>query len=124
MSTHEKYAASRQPALLASEHDNYNPDALTESARIIRKVVGVASADEMAATLQVSHKTLTTWRWRKRGPPFIKIGKKIFYPLRELATWIEGERTKQRAVPRPRRIHGRSHASAFVPSSLELPVGG
>lgn len=66
----------------------------------IRNTVGIIDADEMAALLQVSHLTLTTWRWRRCGPPFIKVGKKIFYPLSEFATWIGDESARQNALHR------------------------
>lgn len=71
-----------------------------EATKVIRNAVGIIDADEMAALLQVSHLTLTTWRWRRCGPPFIKVGKKIFYPLSEFATWIGDESARQNAVHR------------------------
>ncbi|TMJ51928.1 MAG: helix-turn-helix domain-containing protein [Alphaproteobacteria bacterium] len=36
---------------------------------------------------QVSEGTLRNWRSRRIGPPFIKIGKAILYPLEELDRW-------------------------------------
>src|ERR1041385_298501 len=32
--------------------------------------------------------TLTSWRCRRVGPPFIKIGRKIFYKADSLQQWI------------------------------------
>lgn len=30
---------------------------------------------------------LAQWRWRKKGPRHVKIGRAVLYPLQELETW-------------------------------------
>jgi transposase-like protein len=39
------------------------------------------SAKELAARWGVTPHTLSQWRWNAKGPPYTKIGRKIFYPL-------------------------------------------
>lgn len=36
---------------------------------------------------QISTGTLENWRVQKIGPPFIKIGKAVLYPVAELDAW-------------------------------------
>lgn len=31
--------------------------------------------------------TLANWRAKRRGPPFVKIGARVVYPLDQLAAW-------------------------------------
>ena len=66
--------------------------------------VGLLTADEISSVLQVSTKTLTTWRWKRRGPPSIKLGKKVFYLMVDFAEWMKSEAAKQkRAAESPPR---------------------
>lgn len=46
---------------------------------------------------RIQEPTLRMWRTRKRrrGPPYIKVGQRVLYPLRELELW---ERSLQ-AIP-------------------------
>jgi len=36
---------------------------------------------------EISVGTLRNWRAMRIGPPFVKIGKAVLYPLRELENW-------------------------------------
>jgi hypothetical protein len=67
-----------------------------------REAVGLASEDEMASILQISHETLATWRTRRKGPPFIKLGKKAFYCISSFSQWINHEVERQQALKLPR----------------------
>ena len=42
---------------------------------------------------------ITRGRWRREGggPPFIKIGRRIFYPRAKLADWIRGREASSTA---------------------------
>ncbi|MBR8000354.1 helix-turn-helix domain-containing protein [Burkholderia vietnamiensis] len=40
--------------------------------------------EEAAERLRVSKNTLSNWRVQGRGPKFIKLGRKVLYPLPEL----------------------------------------
>jgi hypothetical protein len=56
------------------------------------KHLGEAAA---AKKLGVSKGTLANWRWRKYGPPFLKIGRRIEYLDSDIEEW----RTAQRQDP-------------------------
>jgi predicted DNA-binding transcriptional regulator AlpA len=68
-----------------------------QTARQVRGTVGIVNEDEMAAILQISHETLATWRTRRRGPPSIKLGKKVFYAVADFGAWVQEELQRQRA---------------------------
>jgi len=55
--------------------------------------------EQVALILGVSTKTLESWRWKKIGPRFIKVGRLARYRLADLVAYIEGlleqEVTKQ-----------------------------
>lgn len=36
---------------------------------------------ELAALWKLSHQTLTNWRHAGKGPPFIRVGARVLYPL-------------------------------------------
>lgn len=45
--------------------------------------------DETAAYLKVPARTLSSWRSRGEGPPYIKCGQKVRYDPRALDRWLE-----------------------------------
>ncbi|MEE1611127.1 helix-turn-helix transcriptional regulator [Microvirga sp. CF3016] len=47
---------------------------------------------EVAEILRVSVSTLTLWRSKRIGPPFIKIGNGVRYPEADLETYLEAGR--------------------------------
>lgn len=55
---------------------------------------GAIDNDEAAGFVNVSPKTLETWRCRGKGPSFIKYGRAVRYTRRKLISWME---TRQRA---------------------------
>jgi len=67
----------------------------------VRELVGLVNEEEMAAILQVSYATLATWRTRRRGPPSIKLGKKVFYALTDFEGWVQDEVARQRPPQAP-----------------------
>lgn len=87
------------PSLFATSPD------LTASK--IREVVGLASESEMAAILQVSEETLATWRTKRKGPPSIKLGKKVFYLVEQFGKWVMQEVERQTMPPIPRAPRAR-----------------
>ena len=56
---------------------------------------GLVRPLEAAEIVRMSPKTLATMRSRGGGPPAIKSGRRIYYPLDELATWF-ADRTVQK----------------------------
>ena len=71
--------------------------------------LGMMSPEEMSDVLQVSVLTLATWRCKKRGPPSIKLGKKIFYLFDDFAEWTRSEANKQRPNARASSPSPRPH---------------
>jgi hypothetical protein len=45
--------------------------------------------DEQAAALGLTVRTLRSWRQRGEGPPFVKVGKRVFYPIAGNAAWLK-----------------------------------
>lgn len=45
--------------------------------------------DEAAELLGLQPGTLATWRWSRKGPPYRKHGRKVWYLERELLAWSE-----------------------------------
>ena len=45
----------------------------------------------MAAFLGVTEATLADWRYRRRGPAFVKVGRLVRYRLEDLDAWLDTE---------------------------------
>ncbi|WP_456710796.1 helix-turn-helix domain-containing protein [Bradyrhizobium sp. USDA 4452] len=43
----------------------------------------------MAEILNLSIRTLQSWRLRSAGPPFVQVGRAVRYRRRDLIGWIE-----------------------------------
>ncbi len=57
--------------------------------------------EQEADALGVVTRTLRAWRQRGEGPPFVKVGKKILYPIDGNAAWLKAK--EQLPVRSPRR---------------------
>jgi hypothetical protein len=44
---------------------------------------------EVAALLRVNTGTLANWRWRRSGPPYLKVGSTVRYPRTALAAYMQ-----------------------------------
>jgi hypothetical protein len=61
------------------------------------------SERDAAEELKQSLRTLRSWRQKRRGPSWIKVGKLVFYSRGALSTWLASlERGSVRASKRPR----------------------
>jgi len=49
------------------------------------------SEEEMARKLGKSVQTLQGWRWRRKGPPYIKIGAAVRYDPVKIDAWVESQ---------------------------------
>jgi hypothetical protein len=58
----------------------------------------LVSDTEAAEILHVVRGTLATWRAQRRGPAFVKLGRRIFYTRRDLATHIAAQRREPTAA--------------------------
>jgi len=47
----------------------------------------------------VNATTLANWRSRKKGPPYIKIGADIFYPVADLEAWEQANIVRPQQKP-------------------------
>ena len=43
---------------------------------------------EMSEELQLPLSTLAQWRWQKTGPPFVKVGRHVRYPVAGYLQWL------------------------------------
>lgn len=50
------------------------------------------SEKETAAILGVKPATLQSWRWARRGPAYVKVGRLIRYRAADLAEYLEKNR--------------------------------
>jgi helix-turn-helix protein len=50
------------------------------------------SSDEAARRLHLQKNTLTAWRHRRVGPPYVRLGRRIFYRNSDLAIFIGEQR--------------------------------
>lgn len=46
---------------------------------------------ELARRWRVSHRTLERWRWRAKGPRYIKIGGRVVYRLADIEAFEAGQ---------------------------------
>jgi hypothetical protein len=73
-------------------------------APIRRLLEGYLDEDEHAAELNVVKRTLRSWRQKGEGPPYIKIGKQIFYPIAGSVAWLKAnEQTPVRSGKRAKQ---------------------
>lgn len=62
----------------------------------IRGALGLITEEQAAKVLLLnSVGTLATWRSQKTGPQFVKLGKRVFYTVNFLGTWVNEEAQRQ-----------------------------
>jgi predicted DNA-binding transcriptional regulator AlpA len=49
---------------------------------------GYMTPREVTEDLQVPESTLAQWRWLKKGPPWIKVGRHVRYPRSGYRAWL------------------------------------
>jgi hypothetical protein len=62
------------------------------AARLRRKRIapaGYTAEAETAEELNVTQRTLRAWRRRGIGPPYVEIGRRIYYPTQHREAWIK-----------------------------------
>ncbi|MGH2718469.1 MAG: helix-turn-helix domain-containing protein, partial [Actinomycetota bacterium] len=55
---------------------------------------------ELSTLLQVPVGTLYQWRFRRQGPPPIRVGRFLRYDPADVDRWLEERRTETGALPR------------------------
>lgn len=58
------------------------------------------SEAEAAGQLGVSKPTLANWRWRKYGPPYLKVGRRVEYRQDDVDAWRDAQR-RNPSEPQP-----------------------
>lgn len=59
---------------------------------VIRESLDLLTEEEFASALGVTTNTLMTWRSRREGPEYTKLGKTVFYRREDVRTWIAKNR--------------------------------
>lgn len=54
--------------------------------------------EEAAELLRQQPATLTAWRNQRRGPCYLKIGRRVFYRRADIAEWLAGQRRQPEAA--------------------------
>jgi hypothetical protein len=70
--------------------------AMTIGINIEELVPDTIIADELGQQTQ----TLAAWRNQKRGPAFVKVGRKVFYRRVDVATWLAEQRRDPKSYRR------------------------
>lgn len=68
------------------------------------------SEQEAARRTRLSRRTLQGWRARGEGPRYVKLGRAVRYPIRDLEEFVAGERrsSEPRRAQRHRRERSRT----------------
>jgi len=53
------------------------------------ETIDLENEDETALRMRMAPGTLAVWRCRRFGPPFIRVGRRIFYDPRDVSRWLE-----------------------------------
>ena len=85
---------------------------MSDTTADIYTAVGLLSPDQMACVMQVTAKTLATWRSKHRGPPSVKLGKRVFYLLPDFAKWVTEEARRQHDTKAPNKRRVKMYAAA------------
>jgi hypothetical protein len=54
--------------------------------------------EELAAEIGIQPKTLAKWANLRRGPSFVKVGRKVFYRKDAVQAWLRTNETRDAAV--------------------------
>jgi hypothetical protein len=49
----------------------------------------LVSPTELSRSTGIAAKTLANWRVERKGPPFVKFGRRVFYHRASLARWLK-----------------------------------
>lgn len=64
------------------------PMTTTLPSRTRREVEPMLTPRDIARITHMSEKTVSNWRYTRQGPPFIKRGHCILYPLSAFKAWL------------------------------------
>lgn len=49
----------------------------------------ILKASYVADWIEIEEKTLAQWRWRRVGPPYIKVGHQVRYRRSDVQAWLD-----------------------------------
>ncbi len=64
----------------------------------------IVTEKECAAYLHLQPGTLTAQRYRKSGPPYLRINRMIRYDLDVVDCWLDGQQVQPAAAPAPQPV--------------------
>ena len=62
----------------------------------------ILTPEQAAAMLHIRATTLSTWRWKRVGPAYLKCGGQVLYRESDILAWAES----QRVVPGEAKVNG------------------
>jgi hypothetical protein len=63
---------------------------------------------ELSRRWGISERTLERWRWRRTGPPFLKLGGHVAYQLSDIEAYEAAQRRHSNTHPLSPPANGRS----------------
>jgi hypothetical protein len=66
-------------------------DSEDKAPEIDHVLAGYMTIEELATELDMAVITLATWRMRQNGPPYVKVGRKIFHSRTTVKDWIASQ---------------------------------
>jgi predicted DNA-binding transcriptional regulator AlpA len=54
-------------------------------------IENLMSEDELCKALGLTKPTLQTWRSLRKGPPWIKVGRNIFFDKQKVESWLQAQ---------------------------------
>jgi hypothetical protein len=72
----------------AMRYHHYSEDETPDTDHVL---AGYMTPEELAAELDMAVITLALWRMRQKGPPYIKVGRKILYSRTTVKDWIASQ---------------------------------
>ena len=69
----------------------YPHDSADKAPEIDHVLAGYMTIEELAAELDMAVITLATWRMRQKGPPYVKVGRKILCSRSTVEDWIASQ---------------------------------
>jgi hypothetical protein len=69
----------------------YHHDSKDETPDTDHVLAGYMTIEELGAELDRAVITLATWRMRKKGPPYVKVGRRILYSRTTMKEWIASQ---------------------------------
>lgn len=84
----------------------------------LRDRIGLVSEEQFAGMVNMSEYTLQVWRVQGTGPRFVKLGRSIFYRLKDISAWMDANTHISTKTPAP-AVASRDTPSGELAGMLE-----